>query len=202
MWDASQSFTVRVMVMQSDVITRPQAYTPGVEVFGAVAFHCAPLREARKLIVSFEDAGLRRLLAGFGPATAALRLDAFDWRTSAAVPGAVLPCSAGSFDVAVMCRMARHSASIAVSRLLGELRRVVRPAGSLVLLDHRDDFGFAPLPAGGQTHLLRRWLIAAGFRELQFANASAEWLVTAARRAPDVDTRVLNASGGTFGAAH
>jgi SAM-dependent methyltransferase len=175
-------------------VSRPQAHTPGVEVFGAVAFHCAPLREARKLIVSFEDAGLRRLLAGFGPATAALRLDASDWRTSVAVPGPVLPCSAGSFDVAVMCRMARHSASIAVSRLLGELRRVIRPAGSLVLLDHRDDFGFAPLPTGGQTHLLRRWLIAAGFGELQFANAAPEWLVTAARRSPDVNGRSLDAA--------
>jgi hypothetical protein len=171
-----------------------QAHAPGVEVFGAVAFHCAPLREARKLIVSFEDAGLRRLLAGFGPATAALRLDTFDWRAAAAVPGPALPCSAGSFDVAVMCRIARHAATVEMSRLLGELRRVIRPAGSLVLLDHREDFAFAPLPAGGQTHLLRRWLIAAGFGELQFANAASEWLVTAARRAPDVNGRRADAA--------
>lgn len=183
MWDPSQSFTVRVTVMQSDVLTRPQAHTPGVEVFGAVAFHCAPLREARKLIVSFEDAGLRRLLAGFGPATAALRLDAFDWRAAAALPGPALPCSSASFDVAVMCRVGKQAATIGVSQLFAELRRVIRPAGSLVLLDHRDDFGFAPLPPGGQTHLLRRWLIAAGFGELQFANAAPDWLVTAARRA-------------------
>jgi hypothetical protein len=155
----------------------------GVEVFGAVAFHCAPLREARKLIVSFEDAGLRRLLAGFGPATAALRLDPLEWRFAAAdAPAAQLPCADAQFDVAVLCRVARLAASLDVSRLLKDLRRVIRPSGSLVLLDHRDDFAFAPLPAGGRLQLLRRWLMAAGFDTLRFANAEPAWLVTAARR--------------------
>jgi hypothetical protein len=155
----------------------------GVEVFGAVAFHCAPLREARKLIVSFEDAGLRRLLAGFGPATAALRLDPLEWRVARPTPAAPqLPCTDNRFDVAVLCRAAKNAASLDVSRLLRELRRVIRPLGSLVLVDHRDDFAFAPLPAGGGTQLLRRWLVAAGFDTLQFTNADPEWLVTAARR--------------------
>jgi Methyltransferase domain len=151
--------------------------------FAQVAFHCAPLRSTRKLVVSFEDRALSQFLAGFGAGTAALRLDTRDWEgASVSERKPVLPLDDASFDAAVACRVTRHAARIDMTALLGELLRVLHAPGSLLLLAHEDDFRFAPLPQSGQVRLLRRWLMNSGFGSVQFEPLTPAWILAVGSR--------------------
>lgn len=89
-----------------------------------------------------------------------------------------LPFADAAFDLVVLYRVtSRH---VDIQLLLGEMARVLRPNGSVLVLEHHSDFSFAPLPAAGPTHLLRGWLRQAGFTSVDYPVPGSSRLVAVA----------------------
>lgn len=72
-----------------------------------------------------------------------------------------LPFADAAFATVLLYRVTRHD--VYIELLLGEAARVLAPGGRLLMLEHRGDFAFAPLPDAGPAHLLHAWLRQAGF---------------------------------------
>ena len=90
-----------------------------------------------------------------------------------------LPFPDASFATVLLYRVTRHDVDIEL--LLGEAERVLAPGARLLLLEHADDFAFAPLPDAGPAHLLHAWLRQAGFAEIEMARGEGSSLLAVAR---------------------
>ena len=90
-----------------------------------------------------------------------------------------LPFGDAAFATVLLYRVTRHDVDIEL--LLGEAGRVLRPGGRLLVLEHADDFAFAPLPASGPAHLLHAWLRQAGFSDIEVARGVGSSLLAVAR---------------------
>jgi len=93
-----------------------------------------------------------------------------------AVPGSFpagfrLPIADGAFDVVLGYRLVRPGFD--GTPLLREALRVLRRAGSLVLVTDPNDFRSAPLPPAGPAHLAQRSLAAAGIQRARFSQHGA-----------------------------
>ena len=90
-----------------------------------------------------------------------------------------LPFADAAFATLLLYRVTRHDVDIEL--LLGEVGRVLRPGGRLLVLEHAGDFAFAPLPASGPAHLLHAWLRQAGFADIEVAPGDDASLLAVAR---------------------
>jgi SAM-dependent methyltransferase len=90
-----------------------------------------------------------------------------------------LPFDDGLFATVLLYRVRSHDVDIEL--LLGEAERVLRPGGRLLLLEHADDFAFAPLPDAGPAHLLHAWLRQAGFAAIEVLPCEGAGLLAVAR---------------------
>jgi len=90
-----------------------------------------------------------------------------------------LPFPEARFATVLLYRVTRHDVDIEL--LLGEAERVLAPGGRLLLLEHADDFAFAPLPDAGPAHLLHAWLRQAGFARIEMARSEGSSLLAVAR---------------------
>lgn len=89
-----------------------------------------------------------------------------------------LPFDDRCFDCVLLYRVPSHAVDIQL--LLGEASRVLRPDGSVVMLDHLTDFAFAPLPEAGPAHLLTGWLREAGFANVDIPQRAGSQVVAVA----------------------
>ena len=89
-----------------------------------------------------------------------------------------LPFDDKAFDMVVIYRVTSHNVDMQL--LLGETARVLREKGNVLVLAHKADFAFAPLPDAGPTHLLNGWLREAGFASVDFPAHAASRLVAVA----------------------
>ena len=90
-----------------------------------------------------------------------------------------LPFDDGRFATVLIYRVKSHDVDIGL--LLGEAERILRPGGRLLLLEHADDFAFAPLPDAGPAHLLHAWLRQAGFAGIEVVAGEGSGLLAVAR---------------------
>ena len=90
-----------------------------------------------------------------------------------------LPFPDACFATVLLYRVTRHDVDIEL--LLGEAERVLGPGGRLVMLEHADDFAFAPLPDAGPAHLLHAWLRQAGFAAIEVSRGEGARLLAVAR---------------------
>lgn len=91
-----------------------------------------------------------------------------------------LPFVDGAFDT--VCVYATILNPVKHRSLLKAIAPILKPDGVVVVVEPTDNFKFAPLPVGGPGHLVRRYLLDAGFRHVRALSGSDRLLVFVARR--------------------
>jgi len=85
--------------------------------------------------------------------------------------------ASGSFDVAYLHRL---SVVTLPGRWLERAYRLLEPGGRIAVAVEPAEFSFAPLPAGGDAHLLARMLTDAGFHRPRVLHRSSRLIVAGA----------------------
>ena len=85
--------------------------------------------------------------------------------------------ASGSFDVAYLHRL---SVITLPGRWLERAYRLLEPGGRIAAAVDPAEFSFAPLPAGGDAHLLARMLTDAGFHRPRVLHRSSRLIVAGA----------------------
>lgn len=149
------------------------ALQAGAEVADTVRA-CGTSAPARRLLVVAVEEVTTPDLAGVADEAALYRLPG----NSGASHDPWLPFDDEAFDTVVLYRVTSHNVDMQL--LLGETARVLRAKGNVLVLEHRADFSFAPLPDAGPIHLLNGWLREAGFSSVDFPTYGTSRLVAVA----------------------
>jgi hypothetical protein len=84
-----------------------------------------------------------------------------------------------AFDAVYLHRMV----AIAMpGRWLERARQILKPGGRIIAAVDPSEFGFAPLPAGGDAQLLGRILIDAGFCRVELIHRAPDLIIVTAHR--------------------
>jgi SAM-dependent methyltransferase len=91
-----------------------------------------------------------------------------------------LPFVDAAFDT--VCVYATILDPVRHRSLLKAIAPILKPGGVVLVVEPTDNFKFAPFPVGGPGHLVRRYLLEAGFRDVRALPGSDRLLVFVARR--------------------
>ena len=152
-------------------------FEASAEVIDCVRGRAALAAAHHLLVVTLGDVDTASLVAGVGTC-ATYRLPESSGGAANSSHEPWLPFADAAFDCVVLYRVTSHSVDIQI--LLGEASRVLLATGHVVVLEHHEEFAFAPLPKTGAAHMLHGWLRDAGFAKVDITERGGSQVIAVA----------------------